>query len=80
MSFMFFNCSSLKSIDLSSFNTNNVTNMNSMFNNCYSLNSIDLSSFNTNKVTNMKYMFSYCSLNKNNIKANNKETKILNEL
>ena len=35
--FMFYECSSLKSIDLSSFNTTNVTNMNSMFYNCSSL-------------------------------------------
>ena len=60
-SFMFCNCSSLKTIDLSSFNTNKVTNMSWMFFNCSSLKSIDLSSFNTNKVTNMSYMFSQCS-------------------
>ena len=33
-SFMFSNCSSLKSIDLSSFNTNNVTDMSWMFYKC----------------------------------------------
>ena len=57
MSDMFCGCYSLKSIDLSSFNTNNVTNMVSMFFNCKSLKSIDLSSFNTNNVTDMSYMF-----------------------
>ena len=36
-SFMFFNCSSLESIDLSSFNTTNVTNMSNMFSHCSSL-------------------------------------------
>jgi len=60
-SFMFYECYSLKSIDLSSFNTNNVTNMRNMFNRCSSLKSIDLSSFNTNNVTDMNNMFSYCS-------------------
>ena len=60
-SFMFYNCSSLKSIDLSSFNTNNVTNMSYMFYNCFSLKSIDLSLFNTNNVINMSYMFYNCS-------------------
>ena len=35
--FMFYKCSSLESIDLSSFNTTNVTNMNSMFYECFSL-------------------------------------------
>jgi surface protein len=57
MANMFANCSSLQSIDLSSFNTSNVTNMSSMFANCSSLQSIDLSSFDTSNVTNMSYMF-----------------------
>ena len=61
LSYMFYDCSSLKSIDLSSFNTNNVTNMRCMFYHCSSLKSIDLSSFNTNNVTDMSYMFSNCS-------------------
>ena len=39
-SHMFYNCSSLKSIDLSSFNTSNVKDMNYMFNGCSSLKSI----------------------------------------
>jgi len=60
-SFMFYGCSSLESIDLSSFNTNNVTNMYGMFSFCSSLESIDLSSFNTNNVTNMSFMFYLCS-------------------
>ena len=54
---MFDYCESLKSIDLSSFNTNNVTNMSHMFLGCKSLESIDLSPFNTNNVTNMSYIF-----------------------
>ena len=48
------------SIDLSSFNTSNVTNMNSMFRDCSSLTSLDLSSFNTSKVTNMASLFNSC--------------------
>ena len=52
-SFMFYLCYSLKSIDLSSFNTINVTNMRGMFKLCSSLKSIDLSSFNTTKVKDM---------------------------
>ena len=35
---MFDGCSSLTNIDLSNFNTNNVTNMSGMFNLCSSLN------------------------------------------
>ncbi len=42
MSYMFNGCESLKSIDISNFNTNNVTDMSFMFNGCESLNSIDL--------------------------------------
>ena len=37
MSWMFSHCESLKSIDLSSFNTNNVTDMSHMFSGCKSL-------------------------------------------
>ena len=61
MRFMFYNCSSLKSIDLSRFDTSKVTDMDAMFHGCSSLESIDLSNFNTSKVTDMGYMFYYCS-------------------
>jgi surface protein len=43
---MFSSCSSLRSIDLSNFNTESVTNMDSIFAECTSLFSINLSSFN----------------------------------
>ena len=59
--YMFYGCYSLESINLSSFNTNNVTNMICMFSGCSSLKSIDLSLFNTKNVTNMNYMFKGCS-------------------
>ena len=39
--FMFYDCESLESIDLSSFNSNNVSDMSSMFYGCYSLKSIN---------------------------------------
>ena len=58
--YMFYGCSSLKTIDLSSFKANNVINMSGMFNRCSSLESIDLSKFNTNNVTDMSYMFYHC--------------------
>jgi len=60
MSFMFSYCSSLKEINLSSFITNQVTDMSFMYN-CSSLKEINLSSFITNQVTNMRYMFYDCS-------------------
>ena len=50
---MFWNCKKLENIDLSSFDTKNVTNMNGMFYGCKNLNRLDLSSFDTKNVTNM---------------------------
>lgn len=61
LSFMFKECSSLKEIYLSSFNTKQLTNINSMFEGCTSLQKIDLSNFTTDKVTEMKGLFSFCS-------------------
>ena len=58
---MFSGCSSLKELNLSNFNTNNVTDMYTMFYNCSSLKKLNLSNFNTNNVTDMGYMFSKCS-------------------
>ncbi len=38
---MFYNCSSLTSLNLSNFNTNNVNDMSSMFYNCSNLTSLN---------------------------------------
>ncbi|MBQ6063645.1 MAG: BspA family leucine-rich repeat surface protein [Prevotella sp.] len=48
-------------LDLSFFDTSNVTDMSGLFEGCDGLSSIDLSSFTTANVTNMSYMFSGCS-------------------
>ena len=61
MSKMFYGCSSLKSLDLSSFNTSQVNDMSCMFYGCPALQSLDISSFNTSQVNNMGGMFSSCS-------------------
>ena len=61
MSFMFFGCKALTSLDLSNFNTENVTNMSSMFKGCEALTSLDLSNFNTPNVTDMSRLFSDCT-------------------
>ena len=58
MSWMFFQCKKLSSIDLSNFNTEKVTNIGFMFEGCSSLTSLDLSNFNTEKVEDMYGMFS----------------------
>ena len=60
-SFMFYCCESLASLDLSSFNTSKVTNMQKMFSCCYALTSLNLGdNFNTSKVTDMSSMFMWC--------------------
>ena len=61
MSYMFYNCSSLTSLDVTHFNTAKVTNMNSMFDSCSSLTSLDVTYFNTANVTGMNNMFYSCS-------------------
>ena len=61
MGYMFSGCSSLISLDLSSFDTSNVTNMGFMFENCTSLTSLNLSNWDISKVTDMEYMFKNCS-------------------
>ena len=61
MSFMFWNCRNLSSLDLTNFNTAKVENMSGMFHMCQKLSSLTLSeSFNTANVTDMSNMFSYC--------------------
>lgn len=61
MSRMFYNCSSLTEIDLSSFDTTNVTRMDSIFNGCTSLNTIYVTEDNwlTNQA-NTTDMFNNC--------------------
>ena len=57
---MFSGCSSLTSLDLSHFDTQNVEVMIEMFKNCESLTSLDISNFQTQNVENMKGMFAGC--------------------
>lgn len=64
MSYMFCltGCSykSLKSLDLSNFNTSVCSTMRSMFNGCSQLTELNVSSFNTENVETLMYMFQYC--------------------
>ena len=57
---MFYQCSNLETVKLTSFDTSNVTSLYAMFQYCYKLKAADLSSFNTAKVTNMRSMFGSC--------------------
>ncbi|MDE6475632.1 MAG: BspA family leucine-rich repeat surface protein, partial [Erysipelotrichaceae bacterium] len=54
-------CKELTTIDVSNFNTSNVTNMSSMFNGCRSVKVLDVSGFNTENVTSMHSLFNYCA-------------------
>ena len=58
---LFCYCKNIIDIDLSSFDTKNVTDMSWMFSHCSKLTNLNLSSFDTKNVTNMSWMFSYCS-------------------
>ncbi|WP_308268235.1 BspA family leucine-rich repeat surface protein [Prevotella sp.] len=62
MSFMFWNCKNLSSLDLTNFNTTKVENMSGMFHFCEKLSSLVISNFNTANVTDMSNMFSYCNM------------------
>ena len=60
---MFQLCNEIEYLDLSNFNTSNVTNMSYMFNECHKVKEIKgLNKFNTRKVTDMKAMFQACNV------------------
>ena len=62
MSSMFSGCWALTTLDLSNFDTKNVTNMSYMFHCCYDLKTLDLLNFDTQNVTDMEGMFFKCNL------------------
>ena len=71
---MFSYCSSLTSLNLYNFNTNNVTDMGEMFSKCSSLTTLNLSNFIINNITDMRSIF--FGLNKNcKIICNNEKIK-----
>ena len=57
---MFYNCKSLTSLDLKTFDTHNVLGMSYMFFGCNNLTYLNVSSFDTSNVGNMKWMFAGC--------------------
>ena len=61
MRYIFSDCYSLVSLNLSLFDTSSVLYMDNMFYNCSSLISLDLSNFETSEVCSMDQMFSMCS-------------------
>ena len=60
MSEMFADCKSLRTLDVSHFDTSQVRNMSRMFYWCESLEKLDLSHFDTSRVEDMSWMFSQC--------------------
>jgi surface protein len=54
---MFAKCKSLTSLNLTIFNTNNVTDMDNMFYECSSLDYLDISNFNIENVINKEKIF-----------------------
>ena len=72
--YLFYNCSSLTSIDLSELNTKNVTDMSYIFYQCSSLTNINFSNFYTKNVINMSNMFYGCS-SLTNLDLSNFDTK-----
>ena len=60
MSYMFYRCDGLTSLDVSHFNTQKVEDMSEMFSVCSGLKSLNVSHFDTQNVKNMKSMFYSC--------------------
>ena len=58
---MFADCSSLKSIDVSNFNTSNIKGIGYLFCGCKNLTDIDLSKFEISECTGMEYAFNGCT-------------------
>ena len=79
---MFCRCNSLIILNLSNFNTNNVTDMEYMFSGCLSLEKLNISNFNTDNVIagNMYFMFSNIPDKlRENIKNEDKNNKFKDE-
>ena len=72
---LFYHCSNITEVDLSHFDSSDVTDMRFLFNDCRSLTSIDFTDFDTSKVEYMNSMFHDCisltSVNISNFITNN---------
>ena len=58
--YLFYKCDKITEIDLSNFNSKNMTKMTSMFNSCKKLNNLIFGNFNTGKVKSMEETFANC--------------------
>jgi len=60
MKWMFYGCNQLRELDVSSFDTSEVTIMQAMFRGCHNLTELDVSNFETSRVKNFAQMFTSC--------------------
>ncbi len=60
MSYLFYNFKTVTKIDLTNFETSNVTDFSNMFMNCYVLQDLDISDLKTDSAVNMANMFYQC--------------------
>jgi len=83
---MFYKCNSLASVDLSTYETSFLANLERMFYKCQNLNSINLSKFDTSSVINMNEMFyesnllNYLDLSKFNMKSCNSYSNMFSNI
>ena len=78
--YLFYNCKSLKKLDLGNFETNEINNFSNMFKNCSSIEDLDLSKLCTDNAIDMSSMFAYCNsieklYNRFHTKAKNNKIK-----
>ena len=79
MDFMFINCEALNSLNVSTWNTSNVTSMESLFRRCSSLTSLDVSNWDTSYVGTMKFLFYNCN-NLTSLDVSNWDTSSVNNM
>jgi surface protein len=60
MTSLFQDSQSLQEVDLSNWNTSNVTNLSNMFSGCWGIEKVNVQNFNVSKVTTIASMFSAC--------------------
>ena len=77
--YMFNKCKNLTNIDLSNFDTKDITDMSYMFYGCENLTNIELSNFDTQNVRNMSFMFYKC-FNLQSLDLSNVNTKNVNNM
>ena len=78
MSYIFYENTSLTSLDLSHFNSYYLNNIKNMFYECISLNELNISNFYSSNIVNMSCMFYYCSSLKSLYLSNFNTNNIIN--